>query len=158
MKNFPLGGELSFDLKHQTAFWNILGDVVVCTYGVELDLAEKEKDAIRALARLVIVLRAEYEMTDGFDRQRDVVLVEDYAGIVGRLHSWPYFRAEVQSLTAKLGLPVLTLPVLVSGHTVELPTSRWIDPSSATELEGQEKPHLAARRTKKRKATKKATR
>jgi hypothetical protein len=32
------------------------------------------------------------------------------------MHSWPYLRAEVQSLTSKLELPPLTLPPLVSGQ------------------------------------------
>jgi hypothetical protein len=42
--------------------------------------------------------------------------VDDFAGTLGFMHSWPYFRAEVQALTAKLGLPALTLPIVLSGN------------------------------------------
>jgi hypothetical protein len=46
--------------------------------------------------------------------------VDDFAGTLGFMHSWPYFRAEVQSLTAKLGLPALTLPIVLSGNVSKL--------------------------------------
>jgi preprotein translocase subunit SecB len=42
--------------------------------------------------------------------------ISNALGVMGYLHVWPYFRAEVQVLTAKLGFPALTLPVAVSGH------------------------------------------
>ena len=42
--------------------------------------------------------------------------LDDFVGISGYLHLWPYLRAEVQCLTTKLGLPPLVLPVQMSSH------------------------------------------
>jgi len=61
-----------------------------------------------------------------------------FVGFSGFLHVWPYARAEVQLLSTKIGLPPLTLPVVVSGAVpslvnirpryTELPLSDRSDP------------------------------
>jgi len=45
--------------------------------------------------------------------------VSHFAGVHGVIHSWPYFRSEVQVLTAKVELPSITLPPLSSGKLSE---------------------------------------
>lgn len=70
------------------------------------------------LAEIGIVLRLEYEANDGASWKDEDL--PHYVGITAYLHAWPYFRADVQWLTAKLGYPPLVLPVIVSGHAARL--------------------------------------
>lgn len=65
-----------------------------------------------------VVLRVDYEVRPGSDipPPEDI---DHFVGITAFMHCWPYVRAEVQSLTVKLGVPPLTLPVIVSGHVRE---------------------------------------
>lgn len=39
----------------------------------------------------------------------------------GWAHTWPYLRAEVQGLSTRLGLPALTLPLLLPGQAEGVP-------------------------------------
>lgn len=66
------------------------------------------------LAEIGIVLRLEYEAAEGATWKEEDL--PHYVGITSYLHAWPYFRADVQWLTAKLGYPALVLPVILSGH------------------------------------------
>jgi hypothetical protein len=127
--NFDADGALSFDLKHQTAYWHILDGIVICTYGIEVVLNSQSRGIKNRIAQLSLVFRSEYLLLPSFESGTDAELLQHYVGIVGRMHCWPYFRQEVQALTTKLGFPPLTLPVLVSGHMVHLPTAKWIDPT-----------------------------
>lgn len=52
-----------------------------------------------------------YSLRD--DAELPVDGCRDFAGINGFLHAWPYFRAEVQSLSVKLSYPALSLPVVL---------------------------------------------
>ncbi|MBI4704422.1 MAG: hypothetical protein HY744_25240 [Deltaproteobacteria bacterium] len=65
------------------------------------------------LAELVVVIRLTYRVRD--DAEMVGGDLRHYVGVTGYMHAWPYVRAEVQELTAKLGLPALLLPVVVSG-------------------------------------------
>jgi len=66
------------------------------------------------LAEIGVAMRLEYDVN------RDEAWSDDdlphYVGISSYLHAWPYFRADVQFLSTKLGFPPLILPVIVSGH------------------------------------------
>lgn len=66
------------------------------------------------IADVHVTLRLDYTILPGVDVP-DADL-DDFVGISGYLHLWPYLRAEVQCLTTKLGLPPLVLPVQVSSH------------------------------------------
>ena len=54
----------------------------------------------------------------------DGAYLDDFVGIVGWMHVWPYIRAEVQALSSKLGFPALTLPPLLAGQTKNIPVRR----------------------------------
>jgi hypothetical protein len=46
--------------------------------------------------------------------------VADYVALASWLQAWPYFRAEVQALSTKLGYPPLVVPVLLPGQTADV--------------------------------------
>lgn len=66
-------------------------------------------------AWLAFGVRCDYALRPGVERPNDDD-IDHFVGITAFMHSWPYVRAEAQSLTAKLGIPPLTLPVLLSGQ------------------------------------------
>lgn len=156
--NFPSEDPLSFNLAHQPAFWHVLQGVVICTFGVDVEIVSRKQGTEAVLARLSLVFRSEYDLLPSFVVGTDEELLQHYVGIVGRLHWWPYLRQEVQSLTTKLGFPPLTLPVLVSGHMVALPTAKWIDPSlPAKPIESVASVPRLRRAKAKKKASRSAT-
>jgi len=59
--------------------------------------------------------------------------VPDYLGIAGWLHAWPYFRADVHSLSTRMGFPPLLLPVLRAGHTANIDVVRLSTPAPAAD-------------------------
>jgi hypothetical protein len=117
-------GNLSYDVDHLPAVWNLLEDALVSVYGVTVKIRNRAEADTIDLCSISVRARAEYDFKQDFSRDTDEALLNDYIGIVGRLHVWPYFRSEVQQLTSKLGLPALTLPVLLSGHMATLPSKR----------------------------------
>jgi len=80
--------------------------------------------------------------------------ISNALGVMGYLHVWPYFRAEVQVLTAKLGFPALTLPVAVSGHAEKfVRITKLVDaPAETAEPAEDEAPKGTAGKRTKRKA------
>ena len=77
--------------------------------------------------------------------------ISNALGVMGYLHVWPYFRAEVQVLTAKLGFPALTLPVAVSGHAERfVRIAKLVD--APADAEDSEAPKETSARRAKRKA------
>ncbi len=124
----PYAGQtpLTFHLVHHEALWKLLDDALTCIFAVTVKIRHKSGDSVSELCEVSVRLRSEYDFAPEFVRESDEVLVNDYVGVVGRLHAWPYFRAEVQQLTAKLGFPPLTLPTLVSGNMVTLKTTRFL--------------------------------
>lgn len=73
---------------------------------VKLDLAR-----IRLTVKLQYAIRSD-EISD--DEMRS------FAGVSGYMHAFPYVRSEVQALTATIGLPALTLPLVLSGEVPQL--------------------------------------
>jgi hypothetical protein len=83
-----------------------------------------ENKVSRPVAQISLFLRLDYRVA------KDQTLSDDernhFAGVLGVMHSWPYLRADVQALTAKVELPPLTLPVIVSGNVENMATVRKI--------------------------------
>ncbi len=80
-----------------------------------------------------------------------------FAGVLGFMHAWPYLRATVQDLTMKLGLPGLTLPVVLSGMVPSKASATLIDESQQHALPTS--PDDAAKQPKtRRRGQKKITR
>lgn len=70
------------------------------------------------LATFSVVIRIEYKLLE----QGGVIESEQLPhvlGTLGYIHAWPYFRADVQWLTTKLGFPALVLPVVISGEVTD---------------------------------------
>lgn len=95
------------------------GDVIA-VYPLRVVVEHVAGEARIPLAELSVSMRASYRKHPSFTGD-DEAAVRHYVGIVGWMHVWPYLRAEVQSLSSKLDLPPLVLPVLLSGQTAEVP-------------------------------------
>jgi hypothetical protein len=146
---------LNYNANQKTAFWNVVDDTVVCLFHLDVTIAQviSAKES-KPLATFEVTFRAEYGMKDSFDRVADAELLDHYVGIVGRLHVWPYMRAEIQDLSSKLGLPALTLPVLMSGDMAAVPASKFNRELLAKMAAGQDAPALPAPAARRKKAPK----
>jgi|SRR5580658_1843077 hypothetical protein len=86
---------------------------VIAPYRVWITNTPKDGVSVD-VTELVAIIRLDYKCP------ADVILSDDelshFAGIQGVMHSWPYLRTQIQSLTTTLELPPLTLPPLLSGH------------------------------------------
>ncbi|WP_437486626.1 hypothetical protein WME75_04085 [Sorangium sp. So ce1014] len=94
------------------------------------DGEKKDDDGVQ-IAAFSVVLRADY----GCAAHGDMPGVDElphYAGLMSYMHTWPYFRADIQYLSTKLGFPPLVLPVVLSGH-VPARASVFADPVEADE-------------------------
>lgn len=108
---------LAFDLDCGGAAWakvDAIHLVGVFPFAITLQAAAVDDRPATNFGRIFVALRISYEFNVPLDEQPDDAL-ENFVGFYGFLHLWPYARAEVQSLSAKLGLPPLVLPVLRPG-------------------------------------------
>ena len=97
-----------------------LGSKVVAVFPVTITINHVADGSRVPLGEVHVSMRAIYRKSPTF-ADEDHPAVEHYVGIVGWMHVWPYVRAEVQSLSTKLGFPPLVLPVLLSGQTANIP-------------------------------------
>ena len=116
-------GQLSWNLKDPTFVWEYADRAIIAFMPLDITISlrtEKDKpevqDSERPLGIIHVAYRAQYSLKEEPANEEDI---PHFVGISGFLHVWPYLRSEVQSLTAKLGLPSLTLPVLMSGHAAK---------------------------------------
>lgn len=110
------GTTLSWDLPDPTGVWSLEERSLTAFFAPELliDVSEDNGASSQRLAQFRVKFQLEYDLKpDSTWSEEDV---PHYVGVTGLLHLWPYFRAEIQMLTTKLGLPPLVLPVIVSGH------------------------------------------
>jgi hypothetical protein len=75
-------------------------------------------------AKATAAAQVEYIVRDEPLSSDEVECVPHFLALNGWLHAWPYLRAEVQSLTAKMGIPPLTMPMLLAGQTLDVPVQR----------------------------------
>ncbi|MFI5300511.1 MAG: hypothetical protein ACHREM_20685 [Polyangiales bacterium] len=118
-EDLPDGAGLGWETPPGQIVWDLDGDVLkvvlpFCLF-IHAQKNGETKDAKKArLAEISLVMRIEYAVNRGVEwSDKDV---PHYVGVCSYLHAWPYFRADVQSLSTKLGFPPLLLPVIVSGH------------------------------------------
>ena len=115
-------GVLDYRLPTVTVHWTRrLNDIsLVLPFSL---IAEAKQDADEPspgvdLARFSVVIRLEYKLLE----QGGAIEPEQLPhvlGTLGYMHAWPYFRADVQWLTTKLGFPALVLPVVLSGEVTD---------------------------------------
>ncbi|HYQ28434.1 MAG TPA: hypothetical protein VER04_14490, partial [Polyangiaceae bacterium] len=129
------------------------GDRVDAQFPFVVDISATREGNSEEIARLAVTVFISYLGASKFS----VDDLRHFVGVSGFMHAWPYLRAEAQSLTTKIGLPPLLLPLIVSGAVpskvaVGLPLV----------VAGSPKPELPAKKRAKRakpvKAGKKAQR
>jgi len=62
----------------------------------------------------IMTIRAKYVLSYSFakDNKPSAKEIEDFSKIKSLENAWPYWREFVQNLTARMGFPTLTIPVL----------------------------------------------
>lgn len=100
--------------------WYREENAILGIYPVQVFIQHKGAEEPENLALVRVAARAVYVITGELDDEK-LACVPDFLGIVGWMHVWPYLRAEVQQLSAKLGYPPLTLPLLLAGQTKNIP-------------------------------------
>jgi len=117
---------LSWSTPSPSVFWGLEGAVlkVLIPFVLVIEGIEPNGDAkALPLAEIRVTLRLDYDVR-GENIQQDL---PHFAGISSYMHAWPYFRADVQALTTKLGFPPLVLPVIVCGHPAKHVTVRTFE-------------------------------
>ncbi len=108
------GVVLDYTLEKVKVHWTVSEHVLSAFLPFVL-VVHPENEENRRVAELSVMILARYKaFSDRGLPDRNELW--HFAAISGYMHAWPYLRAEVQSLTAKIGLPSLTLPIIVSGH------------------------------------------
>ena len=105
---------LSYDLDEFVVRWHIREKDLKVILPFSLSALVHRGEQSEKLASFSVLLRADYVIKD--DEAVNHADISHYAGIMGYMHTWPYFRADIQYLSTKLGLPPLVLPVIVSGQ------------------------------------------
>ncbi|XXT17496.1 hypothetical protein WME94_45435 [Sorangium sp. So ce429] len=71
------------------------------------------------LAEIAATYRLEYVLLEDMTFSGDVLAaLPHFAAISGFMHAYPFFRADVQMLSTKMGYPALTVGTLTSGEVV----------------------------------------
>ena len=91
---------------------------VAFSFSLRLSQRSKEPKSEQRLGLIKVGFVAAYHIKQTLSDQERLE-VTHYVGVITFLHLWPYFRSEVQAITTKVGLPALTLPVMVSGHAAK---------------------------------------
>jgi hypothetical protein len=108
-------GNLQWDLAPPAAMWLESDGQIRVGMPFEISISTK-RDAPREelpVGTFRITVRLSYGIAPNQDRPTPED-ISHYVGVCGFLHAWPYVRAELQSLTTKLGLPALVLPTVMS--------------------------------------------
>ena len=105
--------------------WARFSDGLVALFGLSsaiVALPRREGDPEPGELGIVqVTVQVEYDIRKELDDEQQAAL-PDFIGVVGWMHAWPYIRAEVQELSAKLRFnPPVTLPVLLAGQTCDVP-------------------------------------
>ncbi|MFL6199141.1 MAG: hypothetical protein ACJ76J_08195 [Thermoanaerobaculia bacterium] len=96
----PLEPQITFDCKGVLVTPDQLN--IACDYTFNANTAGASAASVQVIYLLV------YEVSGDPPTERDV---EQFARVNGVYHSWPFLRQLLFDLTAKMGLPPLTLPV-----------------------------------------------
>jgi hypothetical protein len=102
---------LGFTATAEVARWLVDGEriLVFFPFTVKIEWV-REDDERTPLALLKVAMRADYEF-DSREPLPDDAELASFVAIAAHMHVWPYIRAEVQSLSSKIGFPSLVLPV-----------------------------------------------
>jgi hypothetical protein len=88
-------------------------------FGLTVESVGSDKESRPAkVAELSVAIQLDYSLVEA-NGPVTTGDIPHLIGTLGYMHSWPYFRADVQYLTTKLGMPALVLPVVLSGEVPE---------------------------------------
>jgi hypothetical protein len=116
-----LGGSpaaiLGYHLPHVNVTWSKRGTAISAIFPFSLVVESRNEpaDLAEAIADISVIMHLEYDLVE----QNGTIPLEELPhvlGTLGYMHAWPYFRADVQWLTTKLGFPALVMPVVLSGQ------------------------------------------
>lgn len=116
-----LGGSARSLLDYRTpqvcATWSKIDSTIsaVFPFSLVIETKDEPRGLAEAVADLSLRILLEYELLE----KRSVIpeeVLPHVIGTLGYMHAWPYFRADVQWLTTKLGFPPLVLPVVLSSQ------------------------------------------
>lgn len=138
--------KLQYDLPPVNGVWSVHDRrlAVVLPFVLSVKNAAAEGSPVSDLAEISVMIGLNYLLHDATILPNEDELPH-FAGISGYMHAWPYFRADVQWLSTKLGFPALTLPIVLSG---EVPSrilmSKAIVVTAATPKKAARKKRLSA--------------
>lgn len=111
------GGDFSFDMPRADVRWIREGTELKVVLPYQVDIGQNEGKHPRTLAQFRVLLRVDYQVAPDDPVTDDEI--QHFVGVSAFMHSWPYLREEITTLTAKLRFPPLVLPVVVSGNAHE---------------------------------------
>jgi hypothetical protein len=117
LPNSKADGKLSFTMSGKDAHWTKEGDSqLVASFPFEVMVevsrdGQSKEDLAKFFLQYVIVYKTAKLLASWSDES-----LESFVARYGSTHVWPYLRADLQAMTAKVGLPALTLPPLKYGH------------------------------------------
>lgn len=113
-------GNLGYRLPLITVVWSKRGDRISAIFPFSLIAESKNDDGTVAqeVAAISVVMHIEYRLIEK-NGIIEAATLPHVVGTLGYMHAWPYFRADVQWLTSKLGFPALVLPVVTAGKVRE---------------------------------------
>lgn len=119
--------EFAFKMDLGQVGWARLASGVLADFPVEVVIQDKSETGQPVdLGAIGVAVRAGYSALGDLTAEQETA-IPDFLGLVGWMHVWPYVRAEVQSISTKLGFPPLTLPILLGGQTSKVPVVREHD-------------------------------
>lgn len=122
----PEDARLGWRLKPIVAICKTEGGSVVVLLPLDVVLFARVGDEPPIpLADISVALRIEYSVSEG--EALDELDVQHHAGTATYLHAWPYFRADVQMLSTKLGFSPLVLPTIMVGVPASNVTVQTLD-------------------------------
>jgi hypothetical protein len=110
-------GILGYRLPQVSATWSKRNTEISAIFPFSLVVESRNEptDLAEAIADISIVMHLEYKLVEPIGTI-PLEQLPHVIGTLGYMHAWPYFRADVQWLTTKLGFPALVLPVVLSGQ------------------------------------------
>lgn len=138
----PATPAFRFSSSFEQVVWSRGPEGIVALFPLKVVIRDGNEVPEVSVAEITVGMRILYRHSSEQALSDALEFVDDYVGIVGWMHAWPYVRAEVQGITARMGLPPLVLPVLLAGQTVDVAVIRidGEDPVSGRTNPRQRKP------------------
>jgi hypothetical protein len=108
---------LGFSMTLGDAVWGRLDSGIIVFLPLDVSIDHVVGEEHTKLATFTVALQLSYESSAPLPADAPV---SDYVALASWMQAWPYFRAEIQALSSKLGFPPLVLPVLLPGQTADV--------------------------------------